>query len=82
MEDKQTYLAEITTYQEVEVDFKKIYDALVAEYPDLGTGGLYETFGDNIEYYLREVLNLELEDSNALDDIWTDFGDWLDERCK
>lgn len=82
MNDKQTYSVPVITYKEVEIDFKKIYDALVKKYPNEPSWFYYDTFGDNIDNYLKTVLDLKIEDEETLDEIWTDFGDWLDKNHK
>lgn len=83
MENAKTYSIPVVVEKEVEIDFKKVYDVLRAEYPNDDIYYLGDTFGDNLSYYIKRALNVELPDNEEIEDlIWSDFYEWLEHNVK
>ena len=87
MDSKEIYAIPVKTYTEIEVDFEKLYNYIVQKTNIKDPDEIYNEFGDNIDFYLKEALNIEFDDTYFdeddyifEDDIWGDFGDWLDEN--
>lgn len=87
MDSKEIYAIPVKTYTEIEVDFEKLYNYIVQKTNIEDPDEIYNEFGDNIDFYLKEALNIEFDDTYFAeddyifeDDIWGDFGDWLDEN--
>jgi len=87
MDSKETYAIPVKTYTEIEVDFEKLYNYIVQKTNIEDPDEIYNEFGDNIDFYLKEALNIEFDDTYFDEDdyifednIWGDFGDWLDEN--
>lgn len=66
----------------IDIDFQKIYDYIKSDDPDIEIIDVYNTFIDNVSFYLRSIYeceDLEEEDNeyniNELIDSW---GDWFD----
>ena len=87
MDSKEIYSIPIKTYTEIEVDFENLYNYIVQKTNIEDPDEIYNEFGDNIDFYLKEALNIEFDDTYFDEDdyifednIWGDFGDWLDEN--
>jgi len=87
MNNKQTYLIPRRDWVEIEVDFEKIHNYLLNEKGITDPDEMYNYFGDNVDWFLRNVLDIHIDDSQFTDedymyedDIWSEFGEWLDKK--
>ena len=83
MANKREYAIPIYTFQNIEIDFEKLYN-LIKEDDKLLTGlEVHWEFGDNMKYWLT-ALGIDTkdfdEDDPIFDDIFNDFFDWLNEN--
>lgn len=83
----KNYLITLTYQKRMEIDFQKVYDRVVEEYPNESgnIGFIANEFGDNFYYYVADVTNFEpyevdeISESMA-DAICDDFWKWLKDR--
>lgn len=60
-------------YEEIDIDFQKIYDLIVQKTGESNFNTLYYQFADNAEYYIAETHNLDsLFDKHDLEFSFTD----------
>ena len=80
-------------YDSLDIDFQKIYDYVKKEYEsDRGEvkdkWDIYNYFGDNIDYFIKNIYKYEIANDDeveyinnlALDEIWNEFGNWLEKQ--
>ena len=82
MTNKETYRVDVVSTRDYSVDFEKIYNAVVREEGTNDLDCISDSFGDNVEYYLKKIYDY---DFNAVDEtsmnifiemITTDFYDY------
>lgn len=88
------YTFATVTYDDVSIDFKKIYDYVKKDYESDGETlkdkwEIFNYFGDNIQYFLEKIFNYKVDEvfdnikefnDGVLDSIWSDFGDWIEKQ--
>lgn len=66
----------------VEIDFQKIYNYIKSDDPDIKIIDVYNTFIDNVTFYLKSIYgceDLEEEDNEySINELIDSWGDWLD----
>ena len=80
----KNYLITLSYQKPMEVDFQKVYDRIVEEYPDLknNIGFIADEFSDNFHYYIPDVTDFEPHEVDEIDEymidtICDDFWEWL-----
>ena len=73
----------IVTFGFVDIDFQEIYNYIKSDNPDIKTYDVYNTFIDNVTFYLRSIYGCEdlEEDDNEhnINELIDSWGDWLEE---
>lgn len=83
----KNYLITLSYVKRMEIDFQKVYDRVVEEYPSEKDhiGFIASEFGDNFHYYITDVTNFEPHEvdeisESMIDAICDDFLKWLKDR--
>lgn len=82
----ETYQVDIVSTRDYNVDFEKIYKAVVEEEGTDDKDYIPDAFGDNVEYYLKKIYNYNFDDveeqsmNNFIEMIANDFYDYVQAR--
>jgi hypothetical protein len=86
---RKNYLITLSHQKPMEVDFQKVYDKIVEEYPSKrdNIGMIADEFGDNFHYYITNVTDFETHEVDEIgecmiDEICDDFWEWLQQNSR
>ena len=87
MENKVAIEFQKTVSHNLEIDFKKVYDFVKADCKNDGIEDpdkwdVNDYFGNNIEYFIKEIYNYEIENNDwnegAMDILFDNWQEWID----
>ena len=62
MTNKETYRVDVVSTRDYSVDFEKIYNVVVREEGTNDLDCISDSFGDNVEYYLKKIYDYDFND--------------------